>query len=139
MEETADKVYLDLMRQLAAPGTSSPVLLADTFREVERMHSMARITDWQLHNAREAYARTTGSRIGDAANWALDKSKNALHAAAGQVRERTTTAVTTYTQADPLRAVLIAAAIGAVVMGLVAMVAQSGARKVRRKLRSARL
>jgi hypothetical protein len=28
------------------------------FRDVERMHSMGHITDWQLQNAREAYATT---------------------------------------------------------------------------------
>ena len=58
MEKTAEQVYSDLLRLLATPSAIQPGVLADTFRDVERMHSMGRITDWQLHNAREAYART---------------------------------------------------------------------------------
>ena len=58
MEKTAEQVYSDLLRQLASPSAIEPAVLADTFRDVERMHSMGRITDWQLHNAREAYAAT---------------------------------------------------------------------------------
>ena len=87
-------------------------MLADLFRDVERMHSMGHITDWQLENAREAYARTVSaadSKIGDAANWAMDKAKDTLESAAEYVRDRATTAVATYTKADPIRAVLIAA------------------------------
>ena len=58
MEKTAEQVYTDLLRQLASPSAIQPSVLADAFRDVERMHSMGRITDWQLQNAREAYART---------------------------------------------------------------------------------
>ena len=102
------------------------------FRDIERMHSMCQITDWQLQNAREAYARTPASKMAEAANWALDKAKKGFHAGADLVRDRTRTAVTTYTQQDPVRAILIAAGTGALLMGLVAMLARSGARKVRR-------
>lgn len=42
--------------------------------------------------------------------------------------------VATYTKADPVRAMLIAAATGALVMGLVSIVARSGVRTVRRKI-----
>lgn len=76
-----------------------------------------------------------GSKIGDAANRAMGKAKETLQSAAGQVRERATTAVTTYTKEDPVRAVLIAAATGALLMSLVAMMARSGARSVKRTLR----
>ncbi len=58
MEKTAEQVYTDLLRQLADPSAIQPVVLAELFRDVERMHSMGRITDWQLQNAREAYAKT---------------------------------------------------------------------------------
>ena len=43
------------------------------------------------------------------------------------------TAVATYTNKDPWRAILIAAGVGAVVMSLVTLMARSGARRVKRK------
>ena len=58
MEKTAEQVYTDLLRQLASPSAIQTGVLAEIFRDVERMHSMGRITDWQLRNAREAYAKT---------------------------------------------------------------------------------
>ena len=58
MEKTAEQVYTDLLRQLASPSAVEPQILADAFRDIERMHSMGHITDWQLKNAREAYAAT---------------------------------------------------------------------------------
>ncbi len=134
MEQTAEQTYIDLMRQLASPLGTRPGVLADTFADLERMHSRGQITDWQLHNAREAYARTPGSKVGDAAHWVMDKAKDTLQSVVGQVRERANTAVVTHTKADPVRAVLIAAAAGAVLMGLVSMVVRSGVRKVRRKI-----
>ena len=50
--------YTDLLRQLASPSRVEPDTLADALREVERMHSMGHLTDWQLGKAREAYAET---------------------------------------------------------------------------------
>ena len=58
MEKTAEQTYTDLLRQLASPSATLPQVLAETFRDIERMHSMGHITDWQLKNAREAYAAT---------------------------------------------------------------------------------
>ena len=58
MEKTAEQVYTDLLRQLAAPSAVQPAVLADVFRDVERMHSMGHITDAQLQKARDAYAKT---------------------------------------------------------------------------------
>ena len=138
MEITAEEVYTDLLRQLASPSAIPPSVLADTFREVERMHSIGQIADWQLENAREAYASTVaaaGGKIGDAATWALGRAKDTLESAAEQVRERATTAVVAYTKEDPIRAILIAAGTGALLMGLIAMMARSGVRTVRRKFR----
>lgn len=58
MEKTAEQVYTDLLKQLADPGAIEPAVLAAAFRDVERLHSMGHITDWQLDNARQAYATT---------------------------------------------------------------------------------
>jgi ElaB/YqjD/DUF883 family membrane-anchored ribosome-binding protein len=136
MEKTAEQAYTDLLRQLASPGSMPPEVLADMFREVERMHSMGRIEDWQMQNAREAYARTTGSRLGDAAKRAADTARNALRSATDRARERTTVAAATYAEKDPLKAMLVAAGVGAIVMGLVAMMARSGVRRVKRRIQS---
>ncbi len=75
-----------------------------------------------------------GSKIGEAANWAVGKAKDTLQSAAGQVRERAATAVTTYTKEDPVRALLIAAGTGALLMALVAVMARSGVRTVKRSV-----
>jgi ElaB/YqjD/DUF883 family membrane-anchored ribosome-binding protein len=75
-----------------------------------------------------------GGKIGDAADWAMGKAKDTLQSAADQVRERATTAVATYTKEDPVRAILIAAGAGALLMGLVAMMARSGVRTVKRSV-----
>ena len=137
MEKTPEQVYTDLLRQLVSPSATQPGVLAAMFRDVERMHSMGHITDWQLENAREAYARTVSaadSNIGDAAHWALGKAKDTLQSAVDQVRDRATTAVATYTKEDPIRAVLIAAGTGALLMLLLAMTVRSGVRTVKRKV-----
>jgi ElaB/YqjD/DUF883 family membrane-anchored ribosome-binding protein len=135
VEKTPDQVYTDLLRQLASPIGTEPEVLADMFREVERMHSAGQIEDWQLHNAREAYAKTTGSRIGDAAARVMDEAKEALQVGLDHVGERARTSVATYTRKDPVKAVLISAGVGALVMSIVARVARSGVRTVKRKVR----
>ena len=76
-----------------------------------------------------------GTRISGAANWAVDKAKDTAYAAAGLVRKHATKAVESYTRDDPLRAILIAAGAGALLMVLVASIARSGARSARRKAR----
>jgi len=75
------------------------------------------------------------SKVGDAASWALGKAKDALQSAADQVRERATDAVATYTRQDPIRAILIAAVTGAVLMGVLARMTKSGVRSVERSVR----
>ena len=134
MDESPELVYDALLRQLANPIGSEPEVLASLFRDIERMHSMGQITDWQLHNAREAYARTPGSKTAEVASWALDKAKEGLHAGADLVRDRARSAVTTYTLRDPVRAILIAAGTGALLMALASMLARRGARKVKRTI-----
>ena len=134
MDESPEHVYTALLRQLANPLGTDPEALASMFRDIERMHSLGQITDWQLHNAREAYARAPGSRTAEVAHWALDKAKEGVHAGADLVRDRTRAAVTTYTLRDPVRAILIAAGTGALLMALATMLARSGARRLRRKI-----
>ena len=134
MEQSPDQAYTDLLRQLASPAVIHPEVLARMFQEVERLHSMGQIQDWQMQNAREAYARTTGSTMGDAAKWAMDKAQDTLQFATGQVRDRTTAALASYTAKDPVRAMLIAAGVGAVLMALVAVMTRSGARRVRGRI-----
>jgi len=75
-----------------------------------------------------------GTKISDATNWAMNKAKDTLSLAGGYVRERATTTLETYTKADPMKAILIATGTGAVLMGLVAMMARSGARAARRNV-----
>jgi ElaB/YqjD/DUF883 family membrane-anchored ribosome-binding protein len=77
-----------------------------------------------------------GSGISDAANWAVDKATDAAHAAAHRVRERATKAVEGYTRDDPIRAILIAAGAGALLMVVVASMARSGAQAVTRRVRA---
>ncbi len=48
MEESPEEPYTDLLRQLASPSGTKPEVLANKFCDVERMHSMGQITDWQL-------------------------------------------------------------------------------------------
>lgn len=111
-------------------------MAAATAREAVRSTESAaaqatgRLSD-ELDDARSSLA-ATGSTIGHAANWAMGKAKDTLQSAAEQVRGRSTRAVATYTREDPIRAILIAAGAGAVLMGLIAMMARSGVRTVRR-------
>ena len=74
------------------------------------------------------------SKLGDAAHWALAKTRETLRSAAEQVGERAKTTVATYTREDPLRAMLIAAAVGALLMGLVARTTKSGVRAIDRRI-----
>lgn len=87
-----------------------------------------------VRSTEQAADITEGTAISDAANWAIDKAKDTLRSAAGYVGERATTTLKSYIGQDPMRAMLIAASTGAVLMGLVTMMARSGARTVRRNL-----
>jgi len=75
------------------------------------------------------------SKVGDAASWALAKAKDTLRSAAGQVGERAKATVATYTREDPLRATLMAAAVGALLMAVLARTTRSGVRAIDRKIR----
>jgi len=58
MEKTSEQVYSDLLLQLGNPTIVEPDVLVGYLRDVERMHSMGHITDWQLQRARNAYEAT---------------------------------------------------------------------------------
>jgi ElaB/YqjD/DUF883 family membrane-anchored ribosome-binding protein len=73
-----------------------------------------------------------GSKISDAASWAVGEAKDTIRSAGERASDRSTTAVTSRTKEDPIRAILIAAGAGALLMGLVVMMARSGVRTVKR-------
>jgi len=58
MEKTSEQMYSDLLLQIGNPTIVEPEVLAGYLRDVERMHSMGHITDWQLQRARHAYEAT---------------------------------------------------------------------------------
>lgn len=58
MARPEEERYTDLLRQLAAPSVIEPQVLADSLREVERLHSLGHVTAGQLQAARDAYAAT---------------------------------------------------------------------------------
>lgn len=59
------------------------------------------------------------------------KAKNALQSGA---RGRATMAVETFTKDDPIRAVVLAASAGALLMGLLALATRTGLRTIRRSV-----
>lgn len=77
MEKTSEQMYSDLLLQLGSPTIVEPDTLVVYLRDVERMHSMGHITEWQLQRARDAYRATierdprqgspgaTGTPLGD--------------------------------------------------------------------------
>lgn len=75
-----------------------------------------------------------GSKISHAAGRAMGKATDVLQAAANQVRKRAASAAGRYTRQDPVRAILIAAGAGALLMSVIAMMARSGARTVKRNM-----
>ena len=58
MARPEEERYTDLLRHLAAPSTIDADGLAQSLREVERLHSMGHVTLAQLDAARAAYAAT---------------------------------------------------------------------------------
>jgi len=75
-----------------------------------------------------------GTKMSDASNGAKNKAKDTVSLTAGYVRDRATTTLETSMKAYPVKAILIAVGTGAALMGLVAMMARSGARAVRRNV-----
>ena len=89
----------------------------------------------RLSTEQGADAAAESSAVGKATNWAIDKAKDTLRVSAGYVGERATAALRKQVGQEPMRAILVAACTGAVLMGLLTMTARSGARAVRRNVR----
>lgn len=59
MARPEEERYSDLLRHLASPSEGANAgELAASVREVQHLHSMGHITDWQMQRAEEAYAAT---------------------------------------------------------------------------------
>ena len=80
-------------------------------------------------------ASMAAGKVGEAAHWAMGKAKDTLRSAAGQARARTAAAVASYTREDPLRAILIAAGAGALLMGMLSRMTRPATRAVDRRIR----
>jgi|KBSSwiStaDraftv2_1062776.scaffolds.fasta_scaffold139842_3 ElaB/YqjD/DUF883 family membrane-anchored ribosome-binding protein len=121
-------------------GTQSPetvhlaAAMAHTVDRTGRGDQVMRRLSRELERGGATVA--SDSRLADAANWALEKATAALQSAARHLRAQAATAVAQPVRNDPMRAVLIAAGVGAVLMMLVSMTARSGARAVERRIRS---
>ncbi len=99
---------------------------------------VGKLADEAMENETHREASLASRKIGALASLALGKAKDTLQSAADDVRDRATTAVATYTKEDPIRAILIAAGAGALVMVILSMMARSGARTVKRKVQRSR-
>ena len=58
MGRPEEERYGDLLRHLASPSGADSTELVEAVREVQHLHSMGHITDWQMKQAQEAYAAT---------------------------------------------------------------------------------
>ena len=74
-------------------------------------------------------------RLADAASWALERATAVLRSCARYLRALASAAVARPVRSDPVRAVLIAAGVGALAMLLLSMKVRSGVRAVERRVR----
>jgi hypothetical protein len=72
------------------------------------------------------------TKISEATSWVFSKATAALRSATAHVQARATATVGAYIKEDPIKAILIAAGAGAIVMAVVAMTARAGARSITR-------
>jgi hypothetical protein len=72
------------------------------------------------------------TKISEATSWVFSKATAALRSATEHVQARATATVGAYIKEDPIKAILIAAGAGAIVMAVVAMTARAGARSITR-------
>ena len=113
---------------------SSPVQTMSAERQAERGDEVMQRLSRDLERGGRSVA--DDSRIADAAGWAMEKASDALQAAALYLRDQASAVVATPIRRDPVRAVLIAAGVGALAMMLVSMKVRSGARAVERRVRN---
>ena len=113
---------------------SSPVQTMSAQRQAERGDEVIERLSRELERGGRSVA--DDSRIADAASWALEKATDALQSAALYVRDQASAMVARPVRNDPVRAVLIAAGVGALAMMLLSMKVRAGARAVERRVRS---
>nr|HET7859931.1 hypothetical protein [Caldimonas sp.] len=112
---------------------SSPVQTMSAERQPDRGDEVMQRLSRELERGSRGVA--DDSRIRDAAAWAMEKASDALQAAALHLRDRAAAIVASPIRNDPVRAVLIAAGVGALAMLLVLSSMRSGARAVERRVR----
>ena len=113
---------------------SSPVQTMSAQRPAERGDEVIERLSRELERGGRSVA--DDSRIADAASWALEKATDALQSAALYLRDQAAAVVAKPVRRDPVRAVLIAAGVGAVLAMLLSMKVRSGARAIERRVRS---
>jgi len=112
---------------------SSPVQTMSAQRPAERGDEVIERLSRELERGGRSVA--DDSRIADAASWALEKATDALQSAALYLRDQAAAVVAKPVRRDPVRAVLIAAGVGAVLAMLLSMKVRSGARAIERRVR----
>jgi hypothetical protein len=125
------------LKSMGAQGPETAHLAAAMAHAVdanERGDQVMRRLSHELERGDRGFA--DDSRLADAASWALDKAGLALRASARFVRDQASAAVARPVRSDPVRAVLIAAGIGALAMLLLSMKVKSSARAIERRVRS---
>ncbi len=98
--------------------------LHSTQRSADR--AMGKVSE-KVDEARSQLAPAM-DKVSDTANAAIDKAKDAFSDATSQLREQAKKAsdmAVGYTKDEPIKAMLIAAATGALLMGLITMMARS--------------
>jgi len=113
---------------------SSPVQTMSAQRPAERGDQVIERLSRELERGGRSVA--DDSRIADAASWALEKATDALQSAALYLRDQAAAVVAKPVRRDPVRAVLIAAGVGAALAMLLSMKVRSGARAIERRVRS---
>ena len=107
--------------------------MAHTVETSERGDLVVRRLSRELGHGSRAVA--DDSRLAAATRWAIAKAAALLRSAGRHLRRRAARALARPIRSDPVRAVLVAAAIGAVLMSLLTMTARSGARAAERRVR----
>jgi ElaB/YqjD/DUF883 family membrane-anchored ribosome-binding protein len=113
---------------------SSPVQVVGAPSQAERGDQVIQQLSRELE--RGGLSVADDSRIADAASWALEKATDALQSAALYLRDQASAMVARPIRRDPVRAVLIAAGVGALAMMVLSMKVRSGARAIERRVGS---
>ena len=112
---------------------SSPVQVVGAQSRTERGEQVIQRLSRDLERGGRSVA--DDGRVAEAASWAREKATDALQSAALYLRDQASALVARPIRRDPVRAVLIAAGVGALGMMLLSMKVRSGARAVERRVR----